>query len=336
VRVGTIVGFQNPPRWRTDWPALYEQGLGFAVAAEEAGFDEVWLTEHHFADDGYCPALLPVAAAIAARTTRIRIGTKVLLMPFHNPIRLAEDVAVVDIISGGRLDIGIAAGYRHEEFAGFGIDRAERAARTREGIDVLELALSGEPFSYRGRFHAYEAVQVTPPPVQRPVPIWVGGRSAKPLQRAAAAGRHLQLADFDPELCAADVAAYASALEAAGRDLADYEVAAVASLFVDEDAERARALAAPHLHYQQAQYQRWFAAAGDRTTDMPVADGALPPGCLAGTPEEVLDAIAAVHDRVGFTHFSFWTLLPGMDAGLARRSLELFAERVMPGLKALG
>jgi alkanesulfonate monooxygenase SsuD/methylene tetrahydromethanopterin reductase-like flavin-dependent oxidoreductase (luciferase family) len=336
VRVGTIIGFQNPPRWRIDWPSLYEQGLGFAVAAEEAGLDEVWLTEHHFADDGYCPALLPVAGAIAARTTRIRIGTKVLLMPFHDPIRLAEDVAVVDIISGGRLDIGIAAGYRHEEFAAFGIDRGERAARTREGIDVLELALSGDPFSYRGRFHAYESVQVTPPPVQRPVPIWVGGRSEKPLQRAAAAGRHLQLADFDPELCAADVATYASALAAAGRDLADHEVAAVASVFVDEDTERARALAAPHLHYQQAQYQRWFAAAGDRTTDMPVTDGTLPPGCLAGTPDEVLHAIAAVHDRVRFTHFSFWALLPGMDAGLARRSLELFAERVMPPLKALG
>jgi alkanesulfonate monooxygenase SsuD/methylene tetrahydromethanopterin reductase-like flavin-dependent oxidoreductase (luciferase family) len=335
VRVGTIIGFQNPPQWRGDWPTLYEQGLEFAVAAEAAGLDEVWLTEHHFADDGYCPALMPVAAAIAARTTRIRIGTKVLLMPFHNPIRLAEDAAVVDIISGGRLDIGIAAGYRHEEFAGFGIDRSERAARTREGMDVLELALSGEPFSYRGRFHAYDSVRVTPPPVQRPVPIWVGGRSEKPLQRAAAAGRHLQLADFDPELCATDVATYAAALEAAGRDVADFEVAAVASLFVDEDGERARAVAAPHLHYQQAQYQRWFAAAGDRTTDLPVAGDALPPGCLAGSPDEVLDAIAAVHERARFTHFSSWTLLPGMDAAVARRSLELFADQVMPGLKAL-
>ena len=335
MRVGTIIGFQNPPQWRTDWASLYEQGLDFAVAAEQAGLDEVWLTEHHFADDGYCPALMPVAAAIAARTTRIRIGTKVLLMPFHNPLRLAEDAAIVDIISGGRLDIGIAAGYRHEEFAGFGIDRRERGARTREGIDVLELALSGEPFSYRGRFHAVDAVRVSPPPVQRPVPIWVGGRSEKPLQRAAAAGRHLQLADFDPDLCAADVATYTAALEAAGRAVADYEVAAVASLFVDADARRARALAAPHLHYQQAQYQRWFAAAGDRTSDLPVTDQALPPGCLAGTPEEVLEAIAAVYERVPFTHFSFWTLLPGLDAAVARRSLELFAAQVMPGLKAL-
>ena len=132
MRVGTIIGFQNPAQWRVPWPELYESGLRFAEEAEALGLDEVWLTEHHFADDGYCPALLPVAAAIAARTTRIRIGTKVVLLPFHNPLRLAEDVAVVDVLSGGRIDLGVAAGYRHEEFAGFGIDRRERApARAR-------------------------------------------------------------------------------------------------------------------------------------------------------------------------------------------------------------
>jgi alkanesulfonate monooxygenase SsuD/methylene tetrahydromethanopterin reductase-like flavin-dependent oxidoreductase (luciferase family) len=336
VRVGTIIGFQNPARWRIDWRALYAQGLDFAVAAEAAGLDEVWLTEHHFAEDGYCPAMMPTAAAIAARTTRIRIGTKVLLMPFHNPVRLAEDAAVVDIISEGRLDVGIAAGYRREEFAGFGIDRSERAGRTREGIEVLQRALSGEVFSYHGRFHDFDGVRITPPPVQRPVPIWVGGRSERPLQRAAAAGHHLQLADFDPEMCAADVATYATGLAAAGRDIADYEIAAVASLFVDEDGDRARSVAAPHLRYQQDQYQRWFAAAGDRTSDLPVADDrSLPPGCHAGTPDEVFAGIADVHERVPFTHFSFWTLLPGMDAAVARRSLELFADQVMPRLQAL-
>jgi alkanesulfonate monooxygenase SsuD/methylene tetrahydromethanopterin reductase-like flavin-dependent oxidoreductase (luciferase family) len=335
VRVGTVIGFQNPSRWRIGWQELYAEGLDFALAAEELGLDEVWLTEHHFADDGYCPALMPVAAAIAARTSRIRIGTKVLLMPFHHPLRLAEDAAAVDLMSGGRLDLGIAAGYRREEFAGFGIDHRERSARTREGIDVLKLALSGEPFSYDGRFHRFDGVRVTPPPVQRPVPIWIGGRSEKPLRRAAAAGHHLQFADFDPELCAVDYAIYAAALREHGRDPADHEIAAVADVFVDEDPDRARELAAPHLHYQHEQYQRWFADAGDRTSDAPDPDGPLPDGCLVGTPEDVLAQITEMHARVPFTHFSFWTLLPGMRADVARRSLELFAERVLPGVRAL-
>src|SRR6185437_10664707 len=124
MRVGTIVGFQNPAPWRAEWTELYSSTLDFVREAERLGFDQVWLTEHHFADDGYCPALMPAAAAIAAQTSRIRIGTKVMLMPFHDPLRLAEDAAVVDVISGGRLELGIAAGYRLEEFSGFGIDRA--------------------------------------------------------------------------------------------------------------------------------------------------------------------------------------------------------------------
>src|SRR5579871_5032058 len=104
MRVGTIIGFQNPAAWRRNWAELYAETLAFAARAEDLGLDEVWLSEHHFSDDGYSPALMPIAAAVATRTRNIRIGTKVLLMPFHNPVRLAEDAAVVDIISNGRLD----------------------------------------------------------------------------------------------------------------------------------------------------------------------------------------------------------------------------------------
>ena len=336
MRVGTVVGFQNPAGWHRDWAALYAETLDFASLADGLGYDEVWLTEHHFADDGYSPALLPIAGAIAARTKRIRIGTKVLLMPFHNPVRLAEDAVAVDLISNGRLDLGIAAGYRHEEFAGFGIPRDERAARTREGLNVLSLALSGERFSFDGRFGSYHDTKVTPPSVQTPIPIWVGGRSPAPLRRAAEAGYHLQLADFDLELCAEDRAVYAEALIASGRNPADFEIAAVASVFVDEDPERARALAEPHMRYQQDQYQRWFSNAGDRISETTNDPGALPPGCIVGTPESVLAEILEAHRQIAFTHFSFWMLMPGMVPKVASASLELFADRVLPALKSVG
>lgn len=334
MRVGTIVGFQNPGRWRTGWRELYASTLDFVCEAERLGFDAVWLTEHHFADDGYCPALMPVAAAIAARTSRLRIGTKVLLMPFHDPLRLAEDAAVVDLISGGRLELGIAAGYRPEEFAGFGVDRRERAARTREGVAVLEYALSGEPFSFDGRFHRYGPARISPPPVQMPVPIWMGARSPAAVRRAASHGHHLALADFDLDLCTADYQAYRDALLEHGRDPSGHRVVTVTSLFVDEDPERARALAEPHIRYQQDQYRRWFVDAGDRKVDSPgdLAGGPLPSGCLVGTPEQVLEQILAARRRVPFTDFSFWTLLPGMPPETALGSLELFAQRVLPQL----
>jgi alkanesulfonate monooxygenase SsuD/methylene tetrahydromethanopterin reductase-like flavin-dependent oxidoreductase (luciferase family) len=338
MRVGTVIGFQNPAAWRQSWAELYAESLEFAARADVLGFDEVWLTEHHFSDDGYSPALMPIAAAIAARTRSIRIGTKVLLMPFHNPVRLAEDAAVVDIISNGRLDLGIAAGYRHEEFTGFGIDRDERATRTREGLQVLELALKDAPFTMEGRFGSYHNARVTPPAIQQPVPIWVGGRSPGPLRRAAGAGHHLQLADFDLDLCAVDYAVYTEALTACGRNIGDYHVAAVASVFVDEDPVRARALAEPHMQYQQQQYQRWFAEAGDRVSKPAIPEESmvegLPPGCLVGAPEEVLEQILVAHQRVPFTHFSFWMLLPGLSPAAATASLELFAERILPGLRA--
>jgi len=335
MRVGTIVGFQNPVPWRVDWTELYSSTLEFVREAERLGFDQVWLTEHHFADDGYCPALLPVAAAIAAQTSRIRIGTKVLLMPFHDPLRLAEDAAVVDVISGGRLELGIAAGYRREEFSGFGIDRAERAARTREGVAALERALTGDIFCFDGRFSRYESARVSPPPVQSPVPIWMGGRSSTAIKRAAAMGYHLALADFDEELCVADCRAYAEALIEHGRNPGEHRVVAVTSLFVDEDPERARAMAAPHIRYQQGQYQRWFGEASDRRPEPLAADQTadLPSGCLVGTPEHVLEAIKAARARMRFTDFSFWTLLPGMALDTALPSLELFAERVLPALR---
>src|SRR5207237_8228968 len=114
------------------------------VWGENNGFDDVWLSEHHFIEDGYLPSLLPAAAAIAARTKRIRIASGVLLMPFHNPVRLAEDIAVVDVISGGRLEVGVGAGYKLEEFESFGIPFDERGPRTNHALGVVRRLLAAE------------------------------------------------------------------------------------------------------------------------------------------------------------------------------------------------
>jgi alkanesulfonate monooxygenase SsuD/methylene tetrahydromethanopterin reductase-like flavin-dependent oxidoreductase (luciferase family) len=296
----------------------------------------VWLSEHHFADDGTCPALLPVAAAIAAKTTRIRIGTKVMLLPFHNPVRLAEDAAVVDILSNGRLDLGLAAGYRPAEFAGFGIARSERAARMDEGLSVLKQALSGEAFDHHGRFYDFGPVKVTPPPVQRPIPLWLGGRSAAAMRRAARNSCHLQLADFILEHAVSDYGRYQEALRAVGADPTRYSVAAVATAFLDEDRERAWQTAAKHLLYQQNLYQQWFTEASDRPGDryepMVTASQLKRGSYLVGDSEDVLRQLRDYQQQVPFTHLSIWMLLPGMRLAPAMRSLELFCRKVLPAL----
>ena len=143
IRFGLWYDFRNPAQWRQPADRLYREILDQIAWAENKGFDDVWLSEHHFIEDGYLPAILPVAAAIGARTSRIRIASGVLLMPFHNPIRLAEDIATVDVISGGRFELGVGIGFKREEFSGFGVSSKERGARTDQSLET-SAALSPE------------------------------------------------------------------------------------------------------------------------------------------------------------------------------------------------
>jgi alkanesulfonate monooxygenase SsuD/methylene tetrahydromethanopterin reductase-like flavin-dependent oxidoreductase (luciferase family) len=339
MNVGPSLTFQNPPDWKLPWPEVYAQTIELAVAAEELGFDQIWLPEHHFCDDGFCPSLLPVAAAIAARTSRIRIGTKILILPLHDPVRLAEDIAVVDQISNGRFEVGVAGGYRNAEFEGFGISPTERGARMNEGLEVLSAALSGKEFEHQGRFYNYGKVQVVPPPVQDPVPMWLGGRAKASMRRAAKFRANLVLADLDASASEEDVAMYGAALEEEGLDPRQFDVCAVASVFLDKDRDRAWKLAGEHILYQMNQYITWFNETSDRQFGsglMTSVDQLQDAAALVGTPEDVMERIRAYHDRVPFTHLSFFGILPGMEPADARASLELFAEELLPSLRELG
>ena len=188
-RFGLWYDFRNPAPWRQPGDRLYREILDQIAWAEKNGFDDVWLSEHHFIDDGYLPSILPVSAAIAARTGRIRIASGVLLMPFHNPIRLAEDIATVDVISGGRFELGVGLGFKREEFAGFGVSSKERGVRTDQSLDILRRALAGETVTFKSEFFDFQNVRVTPAPIQKPCPpIWLGGFTAPALRRAVRFG----------------------------------------------------------------------------------------------------------------------------------------------------
>src|SRR5260370_14717989 len=170
VNVGYQLDFRNPPGSKLSFRDLYDASLAQVTAAEALGFDSIWLTEHHFTDDGYLPALMPAAAAIAARTTRVTIGTYVLLALFYHPLKLAEDAAFVDVLSGGRLRLGIGLGYRAEEFEGFGVPRAERLGRTLETIEILKRAWIGERFSFDGKHFKFLRARGLPRPASLPHP----------------------------------------------------------------------------------------------------------------------------------------------------------------------
>ncbi len=331
LRFGLWYDFRNPPEWRQDPASLYEGIIAQCARAEALGWDDVWLSEHHFIEDGYTPSMLPLAAAIAARTKRVRIGTSVLLLPLHDPLRIAEDSATVDIVSNGRFELGLGAGYRVGEFTGFRIPRRERDARMAEAVTILRRLFDGERFTFAGKHYRYDDVQLFPLPVQRPMPIWLGGFLPKALDRAGRMGDgYISIGPIRPlvDRCL-------EAVRASGRDPERYEVAGgLMWLLAARDPEKRWREALPHLLYQLNLYSRWYTEAG--MTLFPPASSreeleAI--GFLILRPE---DAIAKIRESVGangVTRFYGWTIPPGLPPGWSDEHVELMAKEVIPAFR---
>ena len=319
-------------------PRLYEEILEQVTWLDQIGLDLVWFSEHHFVEDGYNPATLPVAAAIAARTTRIRIGTFVLLMPFHNPVRLAEDVTAIDILSNGRFDLGVGQGYRAGEFQALKIPRKERAPRMAEGIELVHRLLTEEKVTFDGRFTQVSDMTLYPRPVQQPAPpIWIGCRTEKATARAPRKGFHM-MATIGPD----PAPTYRAQLKEAGRNPDDFNIAQLRVVYTAPTADQAWAEAAPHLHHMLKLYGVWLSEANDAEGDaamseVPSADqlrhSPYAEAMMIGTPDEVSRKMEKFRKEYDCTHFVMGTQLPGADPAKVTRALELFAKEVMPSFQ---
>jgi alkanesulfonate monooxygenase SsuD/methylene tetrahydromethanopterin reductase-like flavin-dependent oxidoreductase (luciferase family) len=340
VDCGVLFGFRNPAFKKRAWTEIYKDELGLIVESEKLGYGHVWLTEHHFAADGYSPSLMTIAGAVAARTSKIRIGTFVVLLPLHDPITVAEDAATVDIISNGRFDLGLGQGYVPYEFDPRGIRHDQRARRMEEGLHILHGLLRGEKFSFQGKHNHLDNIQIQPPPIQRAFPIWVGARADKAIDRAARLGFHFASVGVGHHL-----AKYLAALKRHGRDPADFKVVQLVTCYCAETHEKAWHDIADGFHHVLKYYHDWAVASGDITHD--VEGQAVPTPeqfrkeqkgeffgepAFVGTPEEVRAGLQDYLERSPSSHLVLYMSMPGNDSKNTRRSMELFARDVMPKL----
>jgi probable F420-dependent oxidoreductase len=331
VEFGVLYDMRNPRGSGIDNATLYRQTLEHIEHMEQLGFDTVWLTEHHFIEDDYLPSVLTMAAAVAARTSRVTIGTAVLLLPLHDPLRVAEDAAVVDVLSDGRLRLGLGLGYKLEEFDAFGVDRRHRAALLEEGIEIIRRAWGDEPFMFHGRHRRIDHLDVTPKPVQRPGPqIWLAGRAPRPVQRAATLGDGLIVVG-GPDL----YREYHEAHRRTGRTDPP-RLCIFAFTYPSDDPERDAAALGRFAAYRMERYAQWYGTAGDLEVDRVLLErttsGTAPARSAFGTPEQVIDELRAA-EAAGATAALWFATLPGTTPSATAPMFELLAREVMPAFR---
>ncbi len=306
------------------YPAVVEQ----CAFADNVGFDTVYLAEHHGADDGYCPSPMVLAGAILGSTARMRVHFSAIIAVLHNPIRLAEDLAVLDVISGGRVEMTLGIGYRQLEYDLFGIDRKQRVPILERTIGILEQAWTGEPFEYER-----QTVTILPAPVQKPrPPIYIGGSTEASAVRAARIGDNFMPAL--PQL----FDTYVAELERLGKPVPARPVAkGPLFLFISEDPERDWDVVAPHVMYTSNANAEWAKERGVGATPYPpvsdVAELKASPSFQVLTPA---DAIAYIEGLDPDVELTLHPLMGGLDPALGSTSLELFATEVLPELERHG
>ena len=327
LRFGLCYDFRNPPDSGIAMPDLYAQALEQIRWADHSGFDLVWFTEHHFVDDGYLPSWVPVAGAAASLTRHVRFSTDICLLPFNHPVRLAEDLAVLDNLSGGRVEVGVGMGYAPHEFRGFGIPVPRRVSLMDEGIEVLQRCFSGERFSYQGKRYHLEDVRITPGYVQDGgPPLWVAAMSEAGARRAARYGTH-----FLPQGPREAFDTWVSALTAQGRDPGDHRVGIIRGVFVSDDVEREWQQVRASERYRMQLYNRFFQESGEGLGN---SGARVPQTWIVGNVDHCVDQLVEFIDTFGMTDIVTWGLPPGMTTADMQPSLERLADEVIPRVRA--
>lgn len=333
MRIGLLYDFSNCAPWKRDMVELYRSTLAQIRHADEIGIDGIWVAEHHFTDS-YISCPNPMLAAIAVQTSRVRIGTSISLTPMYDPLRLAEELAIVDILSDGRVELGAGLGWAVDEYLAFGVDPKQRVSRMREVIEVVQRCWADELLTYEGKHFSYQGLNVLPKPRQKPrPPIMVGVTTQEGARRCGTWGLPLMWIDRSIS------DAYLEAYREAGHPEGGARIDGFINMFVCDDPERQWADARPHFRYLAGRHSGRPRAGPNGTqwvTEMPSLediDAMRARGeILFVTPEQAIAALKERTEGLPVSGFTCYARVGGMPDELCDRHIDLLATVVKPAI----
>ena len=332
-----VLQFFSWPGKRVPLPTVYERAFQRIDVMEKTGYDAVWLAEHHFSTYSVCPSIHMMGSHIAARTERLRIGTAVSLAPFYHPLRLAEEVALLDVLSGGRVNWGVGRGFDPTEFRTFGVEFSESHPRYREAVEIVIKAWTQERVDHQGEFFQYEGVEVLPKPLQDPhPPVWLASSSPEAVVWSAQHGYSILM---DPHGSHEDIrikrAVYQEELEKAGYSMEGRVIPMARNIALGKTQEEAEAIARQGAKFMFGNYLP--PGVGSAKGVKGVAEKSVPPSTadvadpvehyvnnvvICGTPEKVVDDLQRLAEELPLDYL--------MCTPLSHSSFELFTEQVLP------
>lgn len=314
---------------------FYKEALEEVIRGEELGFDSIWMEEHHSVVNHYWPSPLTVLAGFATRTSKVMLGTDILVAPFYHPVRLAEDVALLDIMSHGRFVLGVAIGYKPDEFALYGGDPEKRGARFEEQLAIIKGLWTQDSFAFKGTYYNLEG-RLEPKPITKPhPPIWIGGWGKLTLKRAATLGDNWipgPTADLGRLL--EGKKQFLENRAEAGLVTPITEWPVTRDVITADTDQEARELAEKHI---MVSYRKEYAGGWKHPfIDASIAtdlDRLMQDRFLIGGPDQVIRALRPFVERYGMTHLICRLFFPGMPHRHIMRELELLAKEVMPAFR---
>lgn len=334
MRASLTLDFRNAPQWRRPWREFWEDCLYLLTEGEAMGYHSLLMQEHFFTDDGYGPSVPIFLAVLAERTKTIRLGSWIHVLALHNPAKLAQETAVLDHLSGGRLDVGLALGHRATEYRTFQMSEKTRRSRFEEGFEILKKAWTERPFSHDGKYYKIDNIVIEPGPLQLPhPPVWIGATTPAAAARAGRLGAHLYAGTTDPEA----FRVYREELAKAGHNPADFRTAMSLSLTMtkehpDKVWERIR----EHSFYKWDLYRRIREELGDPMLSVGTAGSVIDPESyraneVIGDKDLVLETIRQMKDDLDLTDIILFGAHPGLSLrGEIYETQKMFAEEVLP------